>query len=268
MQQRRPVRSATLLALLLLPLAGHADPPGFSYGVERFTQTGGPAGSDTFVDEFADGDEPPDGPSGAFTYFVACPLSGTAETGGALLLQDADLCIEEGEQFIDVILSDASVEISPGVGGTAEACFDFSGGITPRTGFSLELFSLQNGVSVSIFATPSGRIYAEVGAEGNGAAVTESLEQITAFVAGSTTVAVRFTATAANLVTASLDLGCDGSFEKQLSGSATLLSGATYLAGFGASADADPVPVTPWAWWGALAGIGAVGLRRLRRSRS
>ena len=167
------------------------------------------------------------------------------------------MCLDEdGELFFDIELQDASFDLMPGVGGSVEGDFLFPSGVSPGTGFLIELFSFANGVALEISSPLPGVVLASVNPEGNEQAVTTSTTDISALMAGETAITLRLEASSGNLVTASLDFGSDGLVDLVLPGTASLLAGASYHGGFGVGLNTlEPMPALPGWTVGAAAAL-------------
>ncbi len=205
----------------------------FSYDFDSFTVN---SGASSFVDEFNDGEEPPSGTNGPFTYSVSSPFSSDAESNGFLNLNSIDAVVDQCETFIDVWLPNI---IIPGVDGSIVGKFSFDSGITPKSGFRIEIIN-TNGVSVYIWKSSSGRIFASFRSEGNGVGITESDTDITGSLIGITDIALKLDINIVGDVTASLDYGCDGTFDLTLPGHGTMIGTGNHDVGFGAETDNRP----------------------------
>ncbi len=231
-----------------------AETSTFSYDIDRFTVV---SSSATFVDEFDDGIEPPSGPSGSSTYGVLFgSFSANAESGGILNMNSNDAGIIGDEIAIGVGLLDNTYQFIPGSGGFVEVKFSFPGGITTNSFFDMDISSqpweLNNpneAVELSIAMDTPGVIsaffvaYVDDGL--NEVDIDISEIDITGLLGTTTDLTVRLDISTADVVTASLDIDSDGSFDVVMPGSYTLTfpGGKPYKGGFGPGMDLEtPTP--------------------------
>ncbi|KHE91418.1 MAG: hypothetical protein K8F52_18180 [Candidatus Scalindua rubra] len=228
----------------------------FSYDIDRFTMVGGISGSDTFVDEFDDGAEPPSGPSGPFTYEVnGATFSPAAESGGLLNLNSNDAPVQvDLEREVNVVLNDNTFSVFPGVGGSIQGKFRFGSkdSITEESAFGIELVS-EGGITApeeEVFLEirnirPLGYIAAVF--EIDGVISDINIMDVSADLTGITEIILRMDISTTNEVTASLffDKDSNGSFETEVNvpGSyvLTFMSGiVSYKGKFDSSEDLAP----------------------------
>ncbi len=202
----------------------------FSYNIDRFTQVGGASGSETFIDEFEDDIEPPSVPSGTGTYGVSNTLSTNAESGGFLRLNSLDAVSYGTGMLIDVFLNDNTHFFNPGSGGRVDAKFSFPNGIPTKTGFGIAITTLDSGgmndtndaAQLDIDMDPSGNIIASYGSEVFGKITALGQQNISNNLIGITDITLRLEIDTANVVTASIDIGSNGTFDLTVPGSHTL----------------------------------------------
>ena len=197
----------------------------FSYDLDRVTQVGGVLGTDTFVDEFDDGEEPPSGPSGPSTY-AGPPFSADAESGGMLNLNSNDAIIgDDPSMDIFASLTDNTFFFNSGSGGRLEGKFRFINGFGTNTGFIITihdtpLSSLESS-SLWIEKDVSGRIVAFFDFWIPDVCTIISEVDITSLLGTDTDITLRLDISTANEVKAYYDIGSTGSFT-QMPGSHTL----------------------------------------------
>ncbi|GAX62663.1 hypothetical protein SCALIN_C38_0026 [Candidatus Scalindua japonica] len=216
----------------------------FSYDVSKYTQV---SGNSIFIDNFNDDVEPPDGPSGASTYRTLFPFSANAESGGFLNLNGNDASSFTGDEdnVIGAELNDNTYFFNSGSGGTVECKFRFTNGINEGSGFQISILTLSTvvpGQSPVIAESAffnlekrlSGEIFATFGSLTNNLDVVISDSNITSLLNGITDVTLKLNIDNANVVTASLDIGSNGSIDVTMQGSHTLafLSGEDYTGSF------------------------------------
>ena len=249
---------------------------GFSFDVDKFTVK---SGTSKFVDEFDDGIAPPSGPSGPSTYGVLVPFSANAESGGVLNWNSNDAVISDGEIANGLSLIDNTYNFIAGSGGFAEVKLSFPGGFTTNSFFDLEISSPpsdEEAVEIHVEKDTSGTISAffSYGLDDgiNEVDIDISEIDITSLLGTTTDLTMRLDISIANLVTASLDIGSDGSFDVLMPGSQTLtfLHAPPYMAELGAGKNLEPIPEPATI---ALLGIGLIGLagaevRRRRKKKA
>lgn len=278
------MRYLILLPCFIFTLMGFYSPVsyGFSFDIDKFTVK---SGTSTFVDEFNDGEEPPSGPSGTSTYQVLFggSFSAGAESGGVLNMNTTDAVNLGDEISLNVGLLDNTYQIVPGSGGFAEVKLSFPGGFATNSFFDLDIASspweLNNpneAVELSIAMDTPGVITAFFAAYVDDGLTEVDIDiseiDITSLLGAITDLTMRLDISIFNVVTASLDIGSDGSFEVLMPGSYTLTfpGGKPYKAGFGAGENLEVVPEPTTV---ALLGIGLVGLaggamrRRLKKTK-
>ena len=199
----------------------------FSYDIDRLTQVGGASGSETFIDKFDDDIEPPSGPSGPSTYF-STPLSANAEGGGFLNLNSNDAIIgDDPSKDIVTSLTDNTYFFNSGSGGRLEGKFRFINGFETNSGFIITIhdtpLSSLESTSLIIKKESSGHIVAffDNWLSDTDTAIISQID-ITDLLGTSTDITLRLDISTANVVTASLDIGSDGSFDVVMPGSYTL----------------------------------------------
>ncbi|GAX60405.1 hypothetical protein SCALIN_C11_0016 [Candidatus Scalindua japonica] len=227
----------------------------FYYDIDRFTQVGGTLGTpNTLNDEFDDGLEPPSGPGGPGTYGVHSSFSPTAENGGLLNLSSNDAwnVNGSGSRMIGATNETATPFIKPATGGRVEGKFKLTNGMNVNTGFGIQILEIPlpdnassaESVVLGMEKMPSGNIIAIFDSKLNGLESNISSSNITNSVLGSagiTEVTLRLDVSTANVVTASIDFGSDGTFELLMQGSHTLnfFPGNDYTGNFGAWSFSD-----------------------------
>jgi hypothetical protein len=118
---------------------------GFSYDIDRYTQVGGVSGTSTLVDEFNDGIEPPDGPSGASTYTLegGATFSSNRENGGLLELNSDDFAVDPDDFWINAELDDSTYYFIDGAGGSITGRFEVNDGFAPNTNFGIGMGNID-----------------------------------------------------------------------------------------------------------------------------
>lgn len=197
----------------------------FNFDIDRFTQVGGVSGSATFVDEFDNGTELSIWPSGASTYSVLGSFPADAESDGLLNLNgnNADPI---GEPVIGASTKDNTYFFNSGSGGRLEGKFRFLDGFGTNTGFIITIhdtpLSELESSSLWIEKEMSGRIVAYFDYWLPDVSTIIGKTDITNLLGTSTDITLRLDVSTTNVVTASLDIGSDGSFDVVMPGSYTL----------------------------------------------
>jgi len=155
------MRNTILLSCFIFIIMGLHNPMsyGFSYDIDRYTQVGGVTGGSTFVDEFNDGDEPPDGPSGASTYAMeaGATFSSNRESGGLLELNSNDFAVDPDDFWINTELDDSTYYFSDGAGGSITGRFEVNDGFAPNTYFGIGMGNIDHN-----FGGQSDEAYVEI----------------------------------------------------------------------------------------------------------
>jgi len=114
------------------------------YDINTFTQYNG---TNSFIDTFSDGIEPPAGPLGSLDYIVAGSFQSDRETGGLLELNTADGFIEEGATDIELVsaVADSNFFFASGSAGYVSGEFEINHGYFSNSSF---------GVGIDNYETP------------------------------------------------------------------------------------------------------------------
>ncbi len=204
------------------------------------------------MDEFDDDVEPPSGPDGPLTYSILVgSFSINAESGGVLNMNSDDAgMLGDDELAISISPLSSTYSFTPGSGGFVEAKFSFPGGIVNNSFLDLDIASQpwepsnpNEAVELSIGMDTPGVISASFVAYVDDGLTEVEIDideiDITGLLATTTNLTVRLDISTANIVTASLDIGSDGTFDLIMSGSYTLTfpGGKPYTCSFGPGMD-------------------------------
>jgi len=189
-----------------------------AYYVDEFIQFNG---TNTFVDSFSDGDEPPSGPNSASDYIVSGSFGAdreNAETGLLELnLSDAAGLPEDGLE-LNAAVGDSSYFFSSGSGGSLTGVFKINDGFFVNSDFGIGIDNYQTAdlppgartdesAICAIFVSPDGSIFAFWGI------VKDHSVDITDEFGANTSITLELLVNVDNEVTATWDYGSDGSID-------------------------------------------------------
>lgn len=200
------------------------------YHIDEFIQFNG---TNTFVDPFSDGEEPPAGPLSASDYSVAGSFGIDRENGETELLElnSSDSAIGEAAGELVCAVASRSFFFSAGSGGSLTGVFKINRGffVDSAFGFSIDNFQIDHlppgarteSAVIGVVVGPNGSLFARWGI------VSDHFEPITSEFGAITSITLELSVNVSNDVTATWDYGSDGIIDLEKRDFARLL----FLAG-------------------------------------
>ena len=186
----------------------------FSYDIDQFVVV---SGLSSFVDEFDNDVEPPDGPSGPTTYDTPFPFSSNAERDVRLILNvnDAQSSPGDGIMLIEASLKDTNYFFDSGIGGRVESKFRFPNEVSTNSGFGIKINSLgaddmpdsAEELWLNVYKNPSETIFVQFVSKINGVDTVISESDITNSLLDQTEITLMLSFGTDDEVIASLGIG-------------------------------------------------------------
>ncbi len=209
------------------------------YYIDEFIQFNG---TNTFIDPFSDGEEPPAGPLSASDYIVAGSFGIDRENGETGLLE---LNSSDGEIFYDggelvCAVGSRSFYFSTGSGGSLTGVFELNDGLFANSYFGLGIDNFQTpgpaepneSATVGVEVDRNGSVFAVWGQCIDSRCI-EPKQDITSELGAITSITLELTVNALDEMTAKWDYGSDGKFDLIKSNFATLnFTAGTYTGRF------------------------------------
>ncbi len=222
------------------------------YYIDEFIQFNG---TNTFIDSFSDGEEPPAGPLSGFDYIVAGSFGIDRENGETELLElnSSDSAIGEAAGELVCAVGSRSFFFSAGSGGSLTGVFELNDGLFANSYFGLGIDNFQTpdlpfgepteSATVGVGVDRDGFVFAVWGQCIDGTCDEPELD-ITSALGANTCITLEITISSSDVMTAKWDYGSDGIFELTRCKFATLnFTAGTYTGRFevlvGCSGDID-----------------------------
>lgn len=138
----------------------------FIYDIDEFTANNG---TNTFIDSFSDGFEPPSSPIAGTNYNTGGTFASNRESGGLLELNSADTAFFDDQFVIVGMVDNSSYFFSSGNGGYLSAAFQINDGLFVNSGFAVLIDNVDypgpeptyfEDAWAGISVDPTGNIYA------------------------------------------------------------------------------------------------------------
>ena len=209
------------------------------YYIDEFTQFNG---TNTFIDQFSDGEEPPAGPLSASDYILAGSFGIDRENGETELLElnSSDSAIGEAAGELVCAVGSRIFFFSTGSGGSLTGVFELNDGLFPNSYFGLGIDNFQTpgpaepneSATVGVGVDRDGSVFAVWGQCIDSRCI-EPDQDITADLGATTSITLELTVSVSDEMTARWDYGSDGTFDLVKSNFATLnFTAGTYTGRF------------------------------------